>query len=100
MNEMKTYQNFIGGEWVTSNSSRRVPNINPANNDDLLGELPLSNSEDAVAAAEVAAQAFRAWRAQPAPKRGAIVTRTAHIVSERREAIARTLTREEGKPLS
>jgi aldehyde dehydrogenase (NAD+) len=46
---MKTYQNFIGGEWVTSSSKKRVPNINPANTDDVLGEVPLATAEEVAA---------------------------------------------------
>jgi acyl-CoA reductase-like NAD-dependent aldehyde dehydrogenase len=97
---MKTYQNFIGGEWVDSATKKHVPNINPANTDDVLGEAPLSTREEAVGAAEEAAQAFQSWRKVPAPKRGAIVNRAAQIMTERKEEIARALAREEGKLLS
>jgi alpha-ketoglutaric semialdehyde dehydrogenase len=97
---MKTYHNLIGGEWVLSNSARRFKNINPANTDDLIGEVPLSTREEAIAAVEAAAKAAHAWRKTPAPKRGAIVTRASYIMAERREEIARALTREEGKILS
>ncbi len=94
---MKTYHNLIGGDWVMSKSSRRFQNINPANRDDLIGEVALSTREEALAAVEVAQQAFQSWRKVPAPKRGAIVMRAAQIMGERREVIARALTREEGK---
>ena len=97
---MKTYQNFIGGEWVTSSSSKRIANTNPANTDDVLGETPLATPAEATAAVEAAAKAFREWRRTPAPKRGAIVTRAAQLMLERKEEIARTLAREEGKLLS
>src|SRR6266700_1169008 len=97
---MKAYQNFIGGEWVASTSNKRVPNVNPANKDDVLGEAPLSTRDEAVAAAEVAAQAFREWRRVPAPRRGEIVTRAARIMAERKEEIARALSHEEGKLLA
>src|SRR5262249_52827415 len=96
---MKTYQNFIGGEWVASTSKKRVPNVNPSNVDDVIGETPLSMREEAVVAAEVAARAFREWRKGPAPKRGAIVARAAQIMAERKEDLARALAREEGKLL-
>ena len=96
---MKVYQNFIGGEWVTSTSKKRVPNVNPANTDDVLGEVPLSTRDEAVFACDVAEKAFQEWRRVPAPKRGAIVSRAAQIMSERREEIARAISREEGKLL-
>jgi len=97
---MKTYQNFIGGEWIASTSSKRVPNINPANTDDVLGETPLSTRTEASFAADVAAKAFREWRRMPAPKRGAIVGRAAQLMIERKEEIARALSHEEGKLLA
>lgn len=94
---MKTYRNFIGGEWVASASARRFTNINPADTNDVIGEVPLSTRAEAIAAADVAAKAFHSWRRTPSPKRGAIVTRAAQLMLERREEIARALTREEGK---
>jgi acyl-CoA reductase-like NAD-dependent aldehyde dehydrogenase len=97
---MATYRNLVGGEWVQSSSPRRFININPANTDDIIGEVPLSTHAEAAAAVEAAAKAARAWRKTPAPKRGAIVTRAAQLMSERREEIARALTREEGKLLT
>src|SRR5215212_8824260 len=96
---MKTYQNFIGGEWVTSASKKRVPNVNPANTDDVLGEVPLATRDEAVVACDLAARAFQEWRRVPAPKRGAIVTRAAQLMTERKEEIARALSHEEGKLL-
>lgn len=97
---MKVYRNFIGGEWLTSGSRQRMPNINPANIDDVLGEVPLGGRDEATAAVAAAARAFREWRRVPAPRRGVIVARAAQLMSERREEIARALTREEGKLLS
>ncbi len=97
---MTTYRNLIGGEWVVSTSARRFTNINPANTDDIIGEVPLATCAEAVAAVEAAAMAFQTWRKTPAPQRGAIVSRAAQIMSERREQIARVLTREEGKILT
>jgi aldehyde dehydrogenase (NAD+) len=99
-NDMKTYRNLIGGEWVLSSSARRFTNINPANTDDVIGEVPLATRAEALAAVDAAAKAAHAWRKLPAPKRGAIVTRAAQIMGERREEIARALTREEGKLLT
>lgn len=97
---MQTYQNFIGGKWVSSGSQRRLPNLNPANTSEVLGEVVLSTEADAANAAEAAAQAYANWRKVPVPKRGAIVMRAAQLLSERREEIARAITLEEGKLLA
>ena len=97
---MQIYRNFIGGEFVQSQGTRRLANTNPANTNDVLGEAILATKAEAAAAVEAAAAAFKSWRRMPAPKRGAIVIKAAQIMSERKAEIARTLTREEGKLLS
>lgn len=97
---MQVYNNFIAGEFVQSQGTRRIANVNPADTREVLGEMVLSTKAEAEHAVAVAAKAFKAWRNTPAPKRGAIVARAAQIISERRQEIARTLTREEGKLLS
>ena len=82
---MKLYQNYIGGEWVPSPAKKRAPNINPANADEVLGEVPLATRDEAIAAVEIAAEAFKTWRKTPAPKRGAIVARAGQLMAERKE---------------
>ena len=96
---MYTYQNFIGGEWIASTSKKLVPSLNPANIDEVLGHVPLSTLDEARAACDAAAEAYKAWRKVPAPRRGAIVMQAARLMAERREEIARALTVEEGKLL-
>ncbi|NOK64445.1 MAG: hypothetical protein GFH27_549445n37 [Chloroflexi bacterium AL-W] len=97
---MNIYHNFVGGEWIISTASQRHLNMNPANIRDVLGELPLSTPSEIVAATESATHAFQTWRKLPAPQRGAMVTRAAHIMHTRKDALAHTLSREEGKLLS
>ena len=50
-------------------------------------------------AIEAAARAFPAWKATSAYDRAKILKKTADLLRERADAIARTLTREQGKPL-
>jgi len=97
---MDIYRNFIGGKWVESTSAGHVDNVNPANTDDRLGVVRLSTREEARRAVEAAAEAFRAWRATPAPARGRIVARAARLLEEGKEELAALLTREEGKTLA
>jgi alpha-ketoglutaric semialdehyde dehydrogenase len=96
---MDTYRNFIGGKWSESDSARTVSNINPANTDDVLGTVRQATREEARAAVETAAEAFRGWRATPAPARGKIVARAARLMEEHKEELAHILTREEGKTI-
>ncbi len=97
---METYRNFIGGQWVESSSPKTVENINPANTDDVIGLVRLSTREEARSAVEAAAEAFRGWRATPAPTRGRIVARAARLLEDNKEELARLLTREEGKTVA
>src|SRR5438270_1015760 len=97
---METYRNFINGEWAKSISSKAFETVNPANTDDCLGVVKLSTREEARRAVESAAEAFRSWRATPAPARGRIVARAARLMEEDKENLARLLTREEGKTVS
>src|ERR1700730_1216630 len=97
---MSTYQNFIAGKWVQSNSSKTVANTNPADTDDILGLVHLATREEARAAVEAASAAFPGWRSTPAPARGRIVAKAARLMEEAKEELAQLLTREEGKTVS
>jgi aldehyde dehydrogenase (NAD+) len=92
-----TYNNFVAGEWTASSATQRVPNTNPADTRDILGQVALSSAEEARDAVKAAANAYPAWRDTPGPVRGQIIMRAARILSAEREEVARLLTREEGK---
>src|SRR4029079_613989 len=92
-----TYRNFIGGAWVDADSSRTVPNLNPADTREVLGWIPLSSAEDAKRAVAAAKAAFPAWRDTPSPVRGRILFEAWRIMEAEQEQLARGLTREEGK---
>jgi aldehyde dehydrogenase (NAD+) len=97
---MQTYRNFIAGKWTDSTSSKTAKNINPANTDEVLGTVKQATRDEARAAVEAAMDAFRGWRATPAPARGKIVGKAARLLEEHREELAEILTREEGKTLA
>jgi aldehyde dehydrogenase (NAD+) len=97
---MDTYRNFIDGKWVESSSSRTASNVNPANTEDVIGTVRQATRDEARAAVEAAAEAFRGWRATPAPTRGRIVARAARLMEEHKEELAQILTREEGKTIA
>lgn len=94
-----TLRNYINGKWVESSSGKTVPNINPANVDEILCYTPLSTREEARTAIAAAKEAFPAWRAAPAPVRGRLLFKAMHLLQERLEDIAVALTKEEGKIL-
>ncbi|NIR50417.1 aldehyde dehydrogenase family protein [candidate division KSB1 bacterium] len=95
----KNYQNYIGGEWVDARSDETFENRNPTNWDEVIGVFPNSGKEDVAAAVKSAREAFDAWRLTPAPVRGNIVKKVGDILTERKDDIARNMTREMGKIL-
>ena len=94
-----TFANYIGGEWVPSESGATFENRNPANTTDLIGLFPDSTTKDAERAVVAARRAYDTWRLVPAPKRAEILFRAAQIIAARKEEFARDMTREMGKVL-
>ncbi len=97
---MDAFKNLIGGAWVGSSDHAIFETRCPARAGDVLGTFPSASVADAAQAVAAAAEAFPAWAATPAPARGAILFRAAELLDERREDVATTLTREEGKTLA
>jgi acyl-CoA reductase-like NAD-dependent aldehyde dehydrogenase len=96
---VQRYKNFIAGKWIASGSQGTFKNINPADTSDVIGEFPLSGKEEVEEAAAAAKAAFRKWSLVPVPKRGEILKRAGDLLIERKDEIARLMTREMGKIL-
>ncbi|HEY9519183.1 MAG TPA: aldehyde dehydrogenase family protein [Gemmatimonadales bacterium] len=94
-----TFRNFVAGRWVRPSTGRYFENRNPANTRDLIGRFPESGVEDVNAAVQSATEGFRKWSRVPAPARGDVLKRVGDLLTERKEAIARAMTREMGKVL-
>jgi len=95
----ETFRNFIGGQWVPALSSETFQNVNPADTREVVGLFPRSGREDVRQAIEAAQQAQPKWAAVPAPKRGEVLFKAAGLLEARADAVARDMTREEGKTL-
>jgi aldehyde dehydrogenase (NAD+) len=96
----RIYLNLIGGVCVPARSGRTFENRNPARPSDLIGTFPESGREDVEAAVQAASRAFKTWRLVPAPRRAEVIYRAAEILRDRKEALARAMTREMGKVLA
>lgn len=94
----QTYHNYIKGRWVAARSGQTFEDRNPANGE-LLGLFPRSGPEDVNDAVAAARAAFNSWRLVPAPKRGEILFRFGQLLRERKDEVARIMTREMGKVL-
>ena len=97
---MPTFLNFIAGEWVKPSTGDFKDNRNPADTEDVIGLFPRSGPEDVERALQSATEGFRRWRATPAPGRGDVLRRVGDLLAERKEEIARIMTREMGKVLT
>lgn len=95
-----SYRNYIDGHWVAPSSGAMFENRNPARHDDLVGLFARSNREDVERAVDAAQRAFNAWSETPAPQRAEMLFRVGNLLTERKEALAREMTREMGKVLS
>ncbi|HEY5660259.1 MAG TPA: aldehyde dehydrogenase family protein [Gaiellaceae bacterium] len=92
----KTFQNYIGGEWVDSASGETFESTSPATGDSI-GVFPRSNAEDVDRAVAAARAAFEEWRLVPAPKRGEILYRFANLLIEEKDDLTDLMSREMGK---
>jgi aldehyde dehydrogenase (NAD+) len=97
---MKTFKNFIGGDWVPPIGGEYFENRNPADITDSIGRFPLSGAADVDKAVASAQRGFEVWRATPAPARGDVLRRVGDILTKRKDEIADLMTREMGKPLA
>ncbi len=93
------FRNFIDGEWVEPSTGEWVENRNPARWSEVIGLWPKSAREDVDRAVKAAQRGFESWRRVPAPKRGLVLKAAADLLVERKEELARAMTREMGKIL-
>ncbi|HEX3777814.1 MAG TPA: aldehyde dehydrogenase family protein [Polyangiaceae bacterium] len=90
--------NFYAGKARPS-SGPHFERRNPANHQDLVSIAPESSAEDVRAACVAAKEAAAAWARTPAPQRAEVLARLAFLLVRDKEALARFVTREMGKPL-
>jgi acyl-CoA reductase-like NAD-dependent aldehyde dehydrogenase len=76
-----------------------VPNINPSNTNDVVGEYARASKEDTLRAIAAAKAAFPAWSRSGIQQRHDILKTAADEVLARRAELGRLLAREEGKTL-
>ncbi|MGC1548203.1 MAG: NAD-dependent succinate-semialdehyde dehydrogenase [Rhodanobacter sp.] len=88
---------YINGAWVTG--TKRYDVIDPATGERIaeVARAGRAETEQAIAAAEVA---FRSWRAKTAAERAKIVRRWGELMLANADDLARLLTHEQGKPLA
>ena len=97
--EIKRIRHWIGGRTVDGTSGRSGPVYNPALGRQT-GAVDFASVEEVDAAVQAATQAFPAWRSTSLSRKSAILFRIRELVHDRKDEIARILTREHGKVFS
>jgi len=95
----QVFQNFIGGKWQHSHSGETFTSTNPARTSEVIGSYQKSTAADLEDAIDAAVEAQPGWSATPAPERGEVLLRTALLLEQHKEELARLMTREMGKIL-
>ena len=98
--QVSTFKNYIGGQWLDSESGRTYQITNPARKSSVVGQFQVSSPADALRAIAAAQQALPGWANTPAPVRTQVLYRALDIMGKRADEIAHTITIEEGKPLA
>jgi alpha-ketoglutaric semialdehyde dehydrogenase len=94
--ETRSVASIIGGQ--VRDGGTRVESRNPANLDEVVCEAALADAAAFADACRAARAAQPGWAATPAPVRGKAIGRIGRLVEDNKEALARLLTREIGKP--
>jgi succinate-semialdehyde dehydrogenase/glutarate-semialdehyde dehydrogenase len=90
---------YIDGKWCDADNGRTNRVINPATEEPIT-EIAYGGRAEARRAIEAAARAMPAWMKLTAWDRARVLKKTAELMRERADAIARTLTTEQGKPVA
>jgi succinate-semialdehyde dehydrogenase/glutarate-semialdehyde dehydrogenase len=92
-------QLLIGGEWVDASEGRTFEVDDPSTGD-VIAAVADASVEDGLAAVSAAEAALPGWSATPPRQRSEILRRTFELMTERTDALARLIVRENGKALS
>jgi aldehyde dehydrogenase (NAD+) len=89
---------LIGGERRGDAPGGRLTSTNPARTEEVVAEVALGDAQTFVDACAAARAAQRDWARVPAPVRGRVIAQVGRLVEANKEALARLVTREIGKP--
>ena len=90
---------FIGGKWREASDGERFDVIDPAT-EGVIANIASASEGDALDAVAAANDAFGFWARTPPRERAEILRAAFELMIERRDDIATTIVRENGKPLS
>ena len=89
---------FINGKWQDAASGATFDSRNPATGE-VIGQAADAGVADVRDAIEAADAAFAGWSTRTAYERSAYLAQAHQLMLERREALAKLMTEEQGKPI-
>lgn len=89
---------FIDGKWCEADSGRTHKVSNPAT-EEVIAEVAYGGRAEVKRALEAAHKAMKSWMKLTAYDRAKVLKKTADLMRERADSIAKTLTLEQGKPV-
>jgi alpha-ketoglutaric semialdehyde dehydrogenase len=92
------FPNLIDGRPI--DSTDRVPDVNPSNLHDIVGEFARGTAADVALAISAARSAFPKWSRTTPQERFDVLDRAGTEILVRKEELGRLLSREQGKPLA
>src|SRR4051794_28328045 len=93
-----TVSSLIGGSAATDAPGGTQQSVNPANTAEVVADIQLGDAGTFVEACRAARAAQESWARTPAPMRGRAIQQIGRLVEDNKEALARIVTREIGKP--
>ena len=95
---MRREELYIGGEWVRPHGEGEIQVINPTT-EEIIGSVPVGNSDDINHAVSAARSAFESWSMSPIEDRIKILNDLSTALKELTEELAQTITAEVGTPI-
>ena len=89
---------IVGGRTPGDAPGGHMTSTNPARTTETVAEVSLGDAGTFAEACRAAREAQRGWAAVPAPIRSQVIKKIGRIVENNKEALARLVTREIGKP--
>src|SRR5450755_3701795 len=98
--EVRTYQNYVNGEWVASSSGETFPVYDPST-EEIIALVASSNAADVDRAVKAARAAFDSgpWGQTNAAERGRILFKLAEKIRQNAGMLAELESRNSGKPI-
>ena len=92
-------RNLIAGRWTDISSSGAMEVVDPAS-DKVIARVPMCGASEALSALNSAFEFQPEWEATPPAQRAAVLHATSKLLVARKDALARIITQECGKPLA